>query len=145
MIACRCWHRLEAISEAKLTHHLCCRNPTTWSGEEKRGLLPGRHHRPDAFIEPNLPIHLEGQTSGPRGAVYLFHGNEWHGYPPGHGKGEGENCHGVSYQELYERTLAQEEMYRAEGYRVFAVWEHEYVESERARCPRHIQGVVREA
>jgi hypothetical protein len=144
MVACRCWHRLEKVSKAKLTHHRCCMDPTKWTGNEKKGLIPGRHIRPDAYIEPDLPIHLEGETSGPKGAVYLFHGNEWHGYPPGHPKYNDNNHYGDSYKERYHKTLAQEEMYKMEGYRVFVVWEHEYGASEKAKCPVHIRGVVRE-
>ena len=143
MVACRCWHRLEKVSKAKLTHHVCCIDPTKWAGEEKKGLVPGRAFKPDAFIEPNLPIHLEGETSGPKGAVYLFHGNEWHGYPEGHPKYDEENYCGDSYKERYHKTLAQEEAYKMEGYRVFVVWEHEYGASEKAKCPVHIQSVVR--
>ena len=144
MVACRCWHRLEKVSKAKLTHHVCCIDPTKWAGEEKKGLIPGRAFKPDAYIEPNLPIHLECETSGPKGAVYLFHGNEWHGYPEEHPKYDEVNYCGDSYKERYHKTLAQEEMYKMEGYRVFVVWEHAYGASEKAKCPVHIQGVVRE-
>jgi len=144
MVACRCWHRLENVSKAKLTHHICCLDPTKWIGDEKKGLIPGRHLKPDAYIEPDLPIHLEGQTSGPKGAVFLFHGNEWHGYPEGHPKYDDVNQHGDSYKELYHKTRAHEELYRKEGYRVFVVWEHEFGECEKARCPVHIQNVIRE-
>ena len=144
MVACRCWHRLECVSSAKLTHHVCCVDPTKWVGKEKSGLVPGRRMRPDAYIEPGLPIHLEGETSGRMGAVYLFHGNEWHGYPEGHPKHGDVNLHGVAYNELYQKTLDDEAAYNAEGYRVFVVWEHEYGDSEKARCPVHILKVVRE-
>jgi hypothetical protein len=41
------------------------------------------------------------------------------------------------------KTLAQQEVYKMEGYRVFVVWEHEYGASEKAKCPVHIQEVVR--
>ena len=144
MVACRCWHRLEKVSKAKLTNHVCCIDPTKWTGEEKKGLIPGRAFKPDAYIEPNLPIHLEGETSGPKGAVYLFHGNEWHGYPEGHPKYDEVNYCGDSYKERYHKTLVQEEMYKMEGYRVFVVWKHEYDASEKVKCPVHIQEVVRE-
>ena len=141
MVACECWHRLEHVSNARLTHHLCCLDPTKWTGEEKKGLIPGRQHKPDAYIEPDLPIHLPGQTSGSKGAVYLFHGNEWHGYPPDHSKHKHVNLHGIPYQDLYEATLKQHELYRSQGYRVFVVWEHEYKLST-GKCPVHIQKVV---
>ena len=145
MVACRCWHRLEAVSQAKLTHHICCMNATKWTGDEKKGLLPDHPRvRPDAYVEPHLPIHLDGETSGPKGAVYLFHGNEWHGYPKGHPKYDGENHYGASYKEMYDRTMAQHQLYKSEGYRVFVVWEHEYIHTTRVNCPTHVLNVVRE-
>ena len=91
-----------------------------------------------------MPVHLLNQTSGPRGAVYLYHGNQWHGYPPGHPKYEGRNHHGTLYKELYKLTLKQQDYYRAGGYRVFVVWEHEYKTTTTARCPVHVLSVVRE-
>ena len=140
-----CWHRLEAVSQAKLTHHICCIDATKWTGDEKRGLLPDSLRvRPDAYVEPHLLIHLQGETSGPKGAVYLFHGNEWHGYPQGHPKHDEESHVGCPYSELYHATLAQQQLYKSEGYRVFVVWEHEYIQSERARFPLHILRVMRE-
>ena len=137
MVACRCWHRLECVSRAKLTHHVCCADPTKWVGKEKSGLVPGRRMRPDAYIEPGLPV------SPGWGPVYLFHGNEWHMYPEGHPKHGGVNLHGVAYNKLYQKTLDDEAAYNAEGYRVSAVWEHEYGDGEKAKCPVHILKVVR--
>jgi len=104
---------------------------------EKSGLVPGRRMRPDAYIEPGLPV------SPGWGPVYLFHGNEWHMYPEGHPKHGGVNLHGVAYNKLYQKTLDDEAAYNAEGYRVSAVWEHEYGDGEKAKCPVHILKVVR--
>ena len=81
------------------------------------------------------------QRSGSKGTVYLYHGNEWHGYPPDHPKHAGVNWHGVAYKDLYEATLKQHELYKQQGYRVFVVWEHEYKLSV-GKCPLHIQKVV---
>lgn len=145
MVACECWHRLERVSTAKLTHHIhFIPGAEKTDGREKEGLVPGRRFKPDAFIEPGLDIHLPNQSSGPKGAVYLFHGNEWHGYPPAHLKYDGANHCGTPYKELYERTIEQQTLYSAEGYRVFTVWEHEYATTTRAACPVHILSVVRE-
>ena len=145
MAACECWHRLEHVSTMKLTHHIHFANGNTNTiGTEKTGLIPGRRFKPDAFVEPGLPIHLPGETSGTKGAVYLYHGNEWHGYPPQHPKHEGTNLHDTPYMDLYQRTLDMQQRYKAEGYRVFVVWEHEYRTTTRSRCPAHILSVVRE-
>ena len=145
MVACECWDRLEDATGAKLTHHIhFTKGKTETEGKEKEGLIPGRQCKPDAFIEPGMPIHLDKQTSGRKGAVYLFDGNEFHGYPPEHPKHEGKNHIGESYKQLYQDTLKQREAYKNEGYRVFAVWEHEYRQTTRARFPARILSVVRE-
>ena len=144
MTACECWHRLEFVSNAKLTHHVHIdKDSTIPIGKEKEGLIPGRRFRPDAFIEAGMPIHLPHETSGPKGAVYLYHGNEWHGYPQGHHKHEARNHLGIPYKELYERTLREQKLYKDEGYCVFVVWEHEYQTTKRTRCPVNILNVVR--
>lgn len=144
MVACECWHRLERASGATLTHHIHFTNGSKEpTGAEKQGLIPKRGFRPDAFVEPALPIHLAGETSGAKGAVYLFNGNEWHGYPEGHPKHEGKNYKGTPYKDLYWMSLQQQTMYRDAGYRVFVVWEHEYGTTT-GRCPAHILSIVRE-
>ena len=152
MVACQCWHRLERASSAKMTHHRCCDNPgKKWNGKEKEGLLPnstgtGRSkHKPDVYIEPGLPIHLKGETSGPKGAVYLFEGNYWHGYPPGHPKYNDIRKKGnIPFKELYEKTLKVQDRYLKQGIRVFVIWEHEYTRTTRVRSPLCLLDVVRE-
>ena len=145
--ACECWHRIEAASPdgVVLTHHIhFVKGAAKPTGKEMEGLIPGRRFKPDAYIEPKKPIHLANQNSGPKGAVYLFHGNEWHGYPEGHPKYEDTNHCDTPYKELYGRTLKQQELYKAEGYRVFAVWEDEYKTVTRAQFPAGILSVVQE-
>ena len=128
-----------------MTHHKHFVNGGTKPiGEEKAGLIPGRRFKPDAFIEAGKPVHLPNETSGPKGAVYLYHGNEWHGYPPGHPKYDGRNHCDTPYKELYQRTLKQQDCYRESGYRVFVVWEHEYKTTTTAKCPSSVLSVVRE-
>lgn len=152
MIACECWHRLERVSSAKMTHHRCCDNPEKkWTGKEKEGLLPNRKgtgrskQRPDVYIEPGLPIHLKGETSGPKGAVLLFHGNYYHGYPPGHPKYNDIRPTGnIPFKELYETTLKDQDRYLKEGMRMFVVWEHEYMTTKRKKGAVDILDVVRE-
>ena len=45
---------------------------------------------------------------------------------------------------IYSKEKRYHKTYKMEGYRVFTVWEHEYGASEKAKCPVHIQKVVRE-
>lgn len=90
-------------------------------------------------MEPGLTIHLRGQTSGAHGAVYLFHGEEWHGgWPPGHLKVGTMNSRGDWYAALYKVTLETHRLYKEQGYRVFAVWGLEYAKACRAKAPEHI-------
>ena len=151
MEACQCWHLLEdavftqAGWSCELTHHVHFENGRTDpTGAEKEGLIPGRKFRPDAFIEPGLPIHLPGKYSGEKGAVYLFHGNPWHGFPKGHPKYEANNFVGTPNKLLFEKTVQQHELYKAQGYRVFFVWRHEFKKATRKTCPGSIRDVVRE-
>jgi len=107
--------------------------------------VPGRKIRPDDFIPPGQPIHLPGQTSGAKGAVYLFHGEEWHGgWPKDHPKYGGINLHNVPYDTLFKLTLEVHELYKKEGYRVFVVWRLHYVTACRAKAPVHIRNVIKE-
>ena len=151
MEACRCWHLLEdavftqAGWSCKLTHHVHFENGRTDpTGAEKEGLIPERKFKPDAFIEPGLPIHLPGETSGEKGAVFLYHGNPWHGFPKGHPKYEENNFRGTPNKLLFEKTVQQHELYKEHGYRVFFVWEHDFKTATRKTCPVPIRDVVRE-
>ena len=151
MEACRCWHLLEdavftqAGWSCKLTHHVHFENGRTDpTGAEKEGLIPERKFKPDAFIEPGLPIHLPGETSGEKGAVFLYHGNPWHGFPKGHPKYEENNFRGTPNKLLFEKTVQQHVLYKAQGYRVFFVWEHDIMTAMRKTCPGSIRDVVRE-
>ena len=147
MEACECWHKLEdAVGGAcVLTHHVHFENGRTDpTGSEKEGLIPGRKFKPDAFIEPGRPIHLPGETSGEKGAVFLYHGNLWHGFPEGHPKYEANNFWGTPNKLLFEKTVQQHVLYKAQGYRVFFVWEHDFKTTTRKRHPVPIRDVVRE-
>jgi hypothetical protein len=144
--ACECWDRIEACTDAKLTNHVHF-GPTTHSGSERAGLVEGSRIKPDAFIEPQQPIHLTGQTSGAKGAVYLFHGEEWHGgWPPGHKNAQRDACNhkGVLYSVLYQNTLKQHALYKEAGYRVFCVWGLDFAKTCPLRYPVHILDVVHE-
>jgi hypothetical protein len=44
----------------------------------------------------------------------------------------------------YAATLTKDRLYLQAGYRVFVIWEHEFYECERAKCPRNVTEVCRE-
>ena len=108
------------------------------TGEEKMGLIKGRKVQPDAFVAPGRHIHLKGEYSGPKGAVLLFHGNEWHGYPPGHAKYEEENFYGRKYKELYKKTFQQHDLYCCHQYRTFFIWEEDFINWEKQGRPSQL-------
>ena len=144
LVASRCWDAIEKKSGVVLTWSVRHTAGSPARGQEKNGLVPGWQIRPDAFIEPDCPVHLQGETSGDRGAVYLFHGNMFHGYPPDHDKHADISYHGIPFRNLYHKTMEQLELYRAHGYRTFYVWEHEYSLVERHRCPKPVLDVIHE-
>lgn len=146
MEACECWDRLAEWSGVPLTNHVhFTPGAAAPTGREATGLIPGRQLKPDAYIAPNQPIHLAGETSGRKGAVYLYHGEEYHGgWPTGHAREGRLNWYGVPYETLYKLTLESHALYKAEGYRVFVVWRLDYLTTTRARTPAHVRDVVRE-
>ena len=109
-----------------------------WSDyEEPEGLVDGRRIRPDSFEDMS-------NIGGAASRVYLFHGNRWHGYPPGHpefnssfvrkSKTTGESTT-VYYKDLYEKTKESSKAYVDAGYEVYEIWEHEFKEWKRCPCP----------
>jgi hypothetical protein len=91
---------------------------------------------PDVFV-PDL-------TGVSKGLVYQYHGNEWHGYPPGHPKANSILRNGMVASDAFERTNRLDQRYLDAGYRVFQVWGHEFAECERAVAPRDVRAVCRE-
>jgi hypothetical protein len=136
-IACRCFDRLERALGIKLPHiHYLMGGGH--EGQEVKGLLPHHPHmKPDSFVPD--------ESGKSKGSVYQFHGNEYHGYPPGHEKHatllSGSKKWGP---DAYGATLAKDRLYLEAGYRVFVTWEHEFMECERQTCPRNVTEVCRE-
>jgi len=127
-VACECFDRLERQIGYKLPHVHYTSNGTV--GKEATGLIPGSKARPDSYVPE-------------RNEVWLFHGNYYHGYPPGHEKHESicNNC--KTSPELYEATVLQMQMYKEHGYTVNYIWEHEYIKTTTKKCPVPIQSVIR--
>ena len=77
---------------------------------------------------------------GFKGIVYLYHGNRFHGYPPGHSKYEDSYTvtsgrTGVSrtilYKDLYTKTLDTTKCYLDNGYVVVEMWGDDFLRFER--------------
>lgn len=148
VMACDCWDRLESYSGIEIPHvHFKPFSSDPPTGSEVTGLIPGRRLRPDGYIHPNQPIHIKGEDSGPKGAVYLFHGEEWHGgWPKEHPKAAPGtvNCQGTPFSKLYDLTLESHRLYKAYGYRVFVVWGQEFKRVRARRFAVSIREVVHE-
>jgi hypothetical protein len=126
--ACECFDRLERQLGYKLPHvHF---SATGTVGQEITGLIPGSRARPDSFVRD-------------RNEVWLYHGNYFHGYPPGHEKHESVCNNGKTSPELYEATMIQMQLYKEHGYTVNYIWEHEYIKTTTKKCPAPIDSVIR--
>ncbi|CAJ1412377.1 unnamed protein product [Effrenium voratum] len=96
----------------------------TWSGKEFVGLIPGRALQPDAY-------HPE------RREIVEFLGNYYHGFPPEHPQHRSFVCvGGRPAMELYQETMARLDLFTAAGLRVSYVWEHEFIEWQKAVAVR---------
>lgn len=71
--------------------------------------------------------------------VAEYHGNAYHGYPPGHPLHNSEvanrNGHKESAKELYEKTMAKMDAFAEAGYAVCYAWEHEHRAALREGAP----------
>ena len=132
IIACECFDRWERLTGERIGHrvrYIACVGGSRTEGREMRGLIPGRRIQPDGYQE-------ETKT------VWLFHGNYFHGFPPDHPKHETYLNNGNWGPDLYKKTMEQMALYASHGYTVRYVWEHEYIETTRARCPVSLREVV---
>ena len=132
VVACECFDRWERLTGERIGHrvrYMAFVGGSRAEGREMRGLIPDRRIQPDGYQE-------ETKT------VWLFHGNYFHGYPPDHAKYETRGIGGKWGPDLYKATMEQMALYVKHGYTVKYVWEHEYLETTRARCPVSLRDVV---
>ena len=131
-VACECFDRLEKQLGYKLPHmHYCWDQDGKQKivGNEKTGLIHGSRARPDSYVPE-------------KNEVWLFHGNYYHGYPPGHPKHHATCSNDRPSDELYKATMAQMALYKKCGYSVKCIWEHEY-NLTTGKVPKQLMGVVR--
>jgi len=144
--ACQCFDQLESAykreigngvsteTRYELPHTHCDRVAMKWGEDnERRNLIPNSKVRPDSFWEPTI----EEKKMGINGVVFLYHGNHFHGYPPGHLKHDGcfnwiSKRNGgkrikVCYKDLYEKTEQTTRLYLNHGFIVRVIWGHEYL------------------
>ena len=104
---------------------------TIAEGQERSCLIPKSKMRPDGYCEE-------------RKDVWLFHGNYYHGFPPGHPRHGRVGAHNMPGTELWLRTMEQHDIYMRAGYSVKYIWEHEFVMTQSVNYPRRLQEVIRE-
>ena len=96
---------------------------------EVKGLVAPHKHRPDAVrsvvrIADEPGVHFVDQLE-----VCFFHGNHYHGYPPEHPLHlDGRCVDNKSSKELYDKTMDDMALFKANNYQVCYVWEHEYIQ-----------------
>ena len=73
-------------------------------------------------IENGKWIFLDGFCKE-NNTVYEFHGDYWHGNPSIYNADEINEKIGVSFGELYERTINREKLIRKLGYELITMWE----------------------
>ena len=132
VIACKCFDRWERLTGERIGHrvrYIAAIGGSRTEGREMSGLIPNSKIQPDGYQE-------ETKT------VWLFHGNYFHGYPPDHPKHETRGIGGKWGSDLYKKTMEQMKLYARHGYTVRYVWEHEYIETTRAKCPVSLRNVV---
>ena len=80
----------------------------------------------EEFKIPGTRYRVDGYDHKTR-TVYEFHGNKWHGYPPGHDKHDVES-------RLYKATMTRMHKIQSLGYTVCYIWEHEWDPSNIPGC-----------
>ena len=135
--ACKFFHQLHRVTGENV-EHVCvykdCNGDWVTKGDEMRGLLPSH-----PLLRP------DGVVPGAKGVkeVWEFHGNRFHGYPPGHALfNEYIGVNNIPASQLYEATAAKMDLF-AKDYTVRYVWEHEYKECTASKCPRSIKSIIR--
>ena len=112
-------------------------NPVTkeWEGKEVEGLVAPHRHRPDGVIRDAQTGNVE--------RVFFYHGNLWHGYPPEHERYntliqnnfKSDKEHWVNTKERYEKTMREMELFKARGYEVLYLWEHDHDSAKKKKLP----------
>ena len=132
VIACKCFDRWERLTGERIGHrvrYIAAIGGSRAEGREITGLIPNSKLQPDGYQE-------ETKT------VWLYHGNYFHGYPPDHPKHETRGIGGKWGPDLYKKTMEDMALYARHGYTVRYVWDHEYSETTRAKCPVSLRNVV---
>ena len=99
------------------------------------GGLGSGSKRPDGIVQ------VDGKVTD----VFFYHGNFWHGYPPEHefydieiafprAAADGHR-HVVNTKELYNKTMNEMQLFKAQGHTVYYMWEHEHIRAKRSKAP----------
>lgn len=99
-------------------------------------MVQGRQLRPDGF--------LPDDTGRTKGHVWLYHGNRFHGFPPGHARFDeivtfrsartGVQTQ-IAAKDLYAQTEEATLLYLESGYTVRELWGHDFHDVEKYNVP----------
>ena len=111
LAACRCFDEIERIAGIKIDH-IHYNDDGTFSGKEKKGLIPGKRFAPDG-IDAESKNHL-----------YEFLGTPWHGFPDPDTPGKSHI--GKEYWELHAKTMSRINLFADHGFVVHYIWQSEW-------------------
>jgi len=77
------------------------------------------------FIIPNTRYKADGYNKSIN-TIFEFHGDFWHGNPKIYDKIEINPRVGISYGELYEKTLEKAKIIKEKGFKLIEIWENEW-------------------
>ena len=89
------------------------------------GLPDDREHREVRIKYANKFYIADGYDPKTK-TVYEFNGDFWHGNPKKYKKNDINPISGISYGELYSRTLKKEHALKKAGYQVLSIWESDW-------------------
>lgn len=82
---------------------------------QKRLMVKGKTFLVDAYIPKSK-------------TVYEFYGDIWHGNPDTTESNDTNPVNGISYGELYAKTISREKALKRAGYKVVSIWESDWLE-----------------
>jgi hypothetical protein len=77
------------------------------------------------YIIPNSRYKADGY-SGIINTVFEFHGDFWHGNPKIYDKNKVNPRNGLTFGELYNRTILKSNFIKDKGYNLIEIWEYDW-------------------
>jgi len=87
------------------------------------------------FRIPNTKFKADGYCKETN-TIYEHHGDLYHGCPKCFDENDINPVSHVKFKDLYDKTIAREELLRSHGYKLVSIWEHEWdiVSKKNSKC-----------